>query len=257
MEAFFTKNGRSFRANLSQGIDISLGIGTPGPRAWYVADPIIEPVRSGSFVGSVAEGSSVNFFNIHFNPHGHGTHTECVGHVSRERIGIDERLNRYFFWATLVSIHPTQITQADGRGAEAGDWVITAEQLRAATGGGSVNEALVIRTWGSADKRTHQYSNTNPPYLSPEVGEWLNDQGVQHLLIDLPSVDREQDGGKLSVHHRFWSTNENYLSTKTITELICVPATLPDGEYLLNLQVSSFQNDAAPSRPVLHPIEPV
>jgi hypothetical protein len=37
----------------------------------------------------------------------------------------------------------------------------------------------------------------------------------------------------------------------TITELIFVPNTAMDGLYLLNLQVAAFENDAAPSRPVI------
>jgi hypothetical protein len=34
--------------------------------------------------------------------------------------------------------------------------------------------------------------------------------------------------------------------------MIHVPDAAPDGEYLLELQVANFVNDAAPSRPVLY-----
>ena len=37
----------------------------------------------GDWVASVQEGASVNFNNIAFNPHAHGTHTECVGHITK------------------------------------------------------------------------------------------------------------------------------------------------------------------------------
>jgi hypothetical protein len=77
------------------------------------------------------------------------------------------------------------------------------------------------------------------------------DAGVQHLLIDLPSVDREEDGGALAAHHLFWNVPAAPNFQKTITELIYVPNEISDGDYILNLQVSNFANDAAPSRPML------
>ena len=41
----------------------------------------------------------------------------------------------------------------------------------------------------------------------------------------------------------------------TITELIYVPDDIPDGLYLLNLQIASFEIDVSPSKPVLYQIE--
>jgi hypothetical protein len=38
----------------------------------------------------------------------------------------------------------------------------------------------------------------------------------------------------------------------TITEMIYADSSIADGMYMLNLQVASFRNDAAPSRPVLY-----
>jgi len=37
----------------------------------------------------------------------------------------------------------------------------------------------------------------------------------------------------------------------TITEMVFVDDSIADGLYLLNLQVASLRNDAAPSRPVI------
>jgi hypothetical protein len=37
----------------------------------------------------------------------------------------------------------------------------------------------------------------------------------------------------------------------TITEMIYVKDVVLDGTYLLNLQITSFENDASPSKPVL------
>lgn len=45
------------------------------------------------------------------------------------------------------------------------------------------------------------------------------------------------------------------LSHRTITEFVYVPSTVNDGYYMLNLQVSPIQLDAAPSRPILFPVQ--
>jgi hypothetical protein len=84
--------------------------------------------------------------------------------------------------------------------------------------------------------------------------ELLNQKGVQHFLIDLPSVDRENDEGKLLFHHAFWQVPFNPQFHKTITEFIYVEDAIKDGLYLLNLQTAPFENDATPSRPVLFEI---
>ena len=71
----FLKDGRYIILN--EGIDCSIPLSASeqNPRAWYVDQPVIEPVRGNGWVGAVAEGGSVNFRNVFFNPHGHGTHT--------------------------------------------------------------------------------------------------------------------------------------------------------------------------------------
>lgn len=243
--------GKTYKVNLRNSIDLSLGIGTPGPRAWYVPDPTIEPVIGDNFIGSVKAGSSVNFFNISFNPHGHGTHTECLGHVTAEKQNLDDCLKEYFFMASLVSISPKEVEHVNEQGTVIGDLVIDADLLEQSCPG-PLEEALIIRTLpNSISKKTLNYSNTNPPYLTLSAAQWLVDKGVEHLLLDLPSVDRENDEGKLSVHKIFWGLPEAKQSGKTITEMIYVPDAISDGTYFLNLQVPSFQNDAAPSRPVL------
>ena len=88
--------------------------------------------------------------------------------------------------------------------------------------------------------------------MEPQAAQWLADCGVQHLLIDLPSIDREEDEGKLLAHHAFWNYPSQPRKEATISEMIYVDDSIPDGLYLLNLQVAAFRNDAAPSRPVLY-----
>ncbi|MCH2217623.1 MAG: cyclase family protein, partial [Flavobacteriales bacterium] len=81
---------------------------------------------------------------------------------------------------------------------------------------------------------------------------------IKHLLIDLPSVDKEKDDGLLLAHHGFWNTLGELRLDATITEFIYVPNSVEDGTYFLNLMVAPFENDASPSRPVLFTIkEPI
>lgn len=240
-----------YTVDLARPIDISLPLADSdqNPLAWYLEKPCIEPVTSGNWVGQVAQGSSTNFNNINFNPHGHGTHTECLGHITKEFYSINHSLTTFFFMAELISITPTQVGE---------DEVITKDQIA-----DKLNEkkpdALVIRTLpNTLAKKNRNYSHTNPPYLTEEAAAYIREIGITHLLIDLPSVDREEDEGKLLAHKAFWNVknvvvlNADARMDCTITELIYVPNTVLDGSFLLNLQIASFENDASPSKPVLY-----
>jgi kynurenine formamidase len=244
----------NFQIDLSKPIDISLPLSDSdaNPIAWYIEKPEIKPVEFGDWVGKVSEGSSTNFNNIFFNPHGHGTHTECLGHITKEFYSINQCLKQFFFTAELVSIEPKPIDL---------DLIITKEQVVAALKG-KTTEAIVIRTLPNETSKKHQnYSHTNPPYLAEEAAIFIRESGIQHLLIDLPSVDREEDEGKLLAHKAFWNVkNVNTLNADarldcTITEMIYVPNEIQDGNYILNLQIASFENDASPSKPILYSTE--
>ncbi len=244
---FTDEKGR--KVDFSSPIDISIPLSNDknNPRAWYVNPPIFEPVRENGWIGSVKEGGSVNFRNIIFNPHGHGTHTECLGHITKEVYSVNQRLKNFFFTCELISVTPQKI-----KNGEEEDWVITTTILEKVLKN-KKTEALVVRTVPNhPDKKRKNYSASNPPYFDVECVALLLELGVKHLLIDLPSVDRESDNGVLAFHHAFWEVPNHPNHERTITEMVYVPSTVKDGTYLLNLQVAPFENDAAPSRPVLY-----
>ena len=235
---------QQYTANLLEPIDISapLRSGPENIHAWYVGDAIFKAVENENWIGDVNRGGAVNFRDVYFNPHGHGTHTECVGHISKEHFTINQCLTAFFFLAQLVTITPEKIED---------DEVITLEQVKLLTIQKHV-QALVIRTLpNNNDKLTKHYSAKNPPYIQAEAVAFLVDAGINHLLVDLPSLDREHDEGKLAAHHVFWNYPHNTQSHRTITEFVFVPNQVKDDLYLLNLQISSFENDAAPSKPLL------
>jgi arylformamidase len=254
MKIKLEKNNQAITADLNRFYDLSIPISAHSPRAWYVQAPVIKPVINQHFVGSVQLGGKVNFRDVSFNPHGHGTHTECVGHITQEWVSIHEMLNAFFFWAKVISITPSRVSENEGW-SQQGDYCITKDQLMDALANGC-EEAVVIRTLpNDCSKLTANYSDTNFCYLHRDATAWLAEQGVKHLLLDLPSVDREVDGGELLAHRAWWMVNNEVRKDATITEMVFVDNSVADGLYLLNLQVAAFDNDAAPSRPLLFPLE--
>lgn len=238
--------GQHYSADLSQPIDLSIPIGDV--KCFGAPDVAFEPYREGAFVGSVQAGAPVNFFNVRMNPHGNGTHTECQGHITARQETIHDALKAFHFVARLISVTPRSVRE---------DLVITQEQIASAVAAAAYPEALIIRTLpNDLSKLSKDYTGTNPPYLEVAAMDLLVDSGVKHLLLDLPSVDRERDEGKLSAHHRFWNlTGEAPPANRldcTITELIYVHDAIKDGLYLLNIQIPSLRLDAAPSKPVLY-----
>lgn len=254
MKALIQHKGRDIRIDLRRPIDISIPLSPRGPRAWYVEPMRISPVINAHFAGSVALNGSVNFNDVRFNPHGHGTHTECVGHISRSFASVNQALSQFFYHAQLITLLPQKATKDDAI-TKVGDLVITAAMLKQSIGE-TRPEALVIRTTpNDLSKLNRNYSDTNFPYFEREALQYLAEIGVEHLLVDLPSVDRESDGGALQAHHAFWKYPEDTRHTCTITEFIFIPDQISDGEYILNLQTAPLENDATPSRPVLYLIE--
>ena len=241
MKLSFSWKNKIRYINTKEAIDISIGINFDEGQVNCFYAPYAEktPVIAGDFIGSVKRGGSVNFYNININPHGNGTHTECYGHITQEGVNVSEILREPIFISQLLTIEPKKIEE---------DWIITEELL---AGLGTV-EGLIIRTLpNGVDKRTKNYSGTNPIYFHPQAIKRMVDNGVKHLLVDFPSIDKEEDGGLVKNHKLYW--NEMPARNEcTITELVFVPNELKDDYYLVNLQIPNIALDAVPSRPLLY-----
>ncbi len=261
---------------LGDPIDISIPMRFVGPQpnAYGVETATSLACLAGDIVGDTRRGGSVNFEQYTFIPHCNGTHTECVGHITEERISVLDCLRDVFVEADLVSVEPEDID---------GELLITVGMLRAAVGSeppalaggvgvvsnspseppayaGGSDKALVVRTLPNDDSKLERlYGEGNvPPYFTREAMEYIVECGFKHLLVDMPSIDRIFDEGKLTNHRIFWEVepgsreiNKQTRIYSTITELIYVPNEVPDGKYLLNLQIAPFVSDATPSRPIL------
>jgi hypothetical protein len=203
-------------------------------------------------------------------PHCHGTHTECIGHVTRNPVTIASLTPVAPCVALVVSVRPEPLgaaaTALQGDHAAADDLVIRRAALAAAASAwlDAPCTAVVIRTLpNGADKRHRAYSGTPSPapYFLPEAMRWLVERGVTSLVVDLPSLDRADDGGRLAAHREYWGlppgsddAAQASRGQALVTELAYVPDSVADGLYLLDLQVPAFGSDAAPSRPVLYPL---
>ncbi len=237
---------KKLEADLSKPIDISLSLnnGTNNVNAYYLPNPEFKTFRAEGFVGSMNEGGPCNVNNLFLSPHGNGTHTECVGHISKEPYTINQCLKEFHFIAQLISVQPRPLPNTDR--------VIILDEIKEKFIPDNEIKALVIRTLPNDDfKKTKNYSGKNAPYLHSSAAKLIADSGIEHLLLDLPSVDKENDGGVLAAHHEFWKYPAATRVNCSITELIYVPGNIADGIYLLNIQIASLESDASPSKILL------
>ena len=217
------------------------------------------------FKGAVSRGSSCNCEVITLIPHCNGTHTECAGHLTRERLDAWRVTPRGLVPALLLSVAPEAPAGENSEPPpQAGDELITQRALERAWPPGApfVPRALVIRTLPNReDKRVRDYTAQTPPYLSQQAAALLVSRGILHLIVDVPSIDRARDEGRLTAHRIFFGLPRGATAlaaatraTATVTELAFVPDAVADGAYLLELQVPALAGDAVPSRPLLYPI---
>ena len=252
MIAEINLNNETFKVNLNNPIDLSLTSKVKNSfKAWYIDEIKINSIKNDDFIGSVKDGGAVNFREILINPHGNMTHTESVGHISQEEINVNKLLQTHHFIAQLITIKPQKISINNKEGKKEVDEIISLNQIKNKILPNI--QALIIRSQKNYDELTNKnYSHTNWPFLAESSAAYIRNKGVQHLLIDQPSIDKEFDEGKLLAHRAFWNYPNEIDLKKTITELIGIPDHIKDGRYLLNLSLANIENDAVPSRPIIY-----
>jgi arylformamidase len=236
---------------------LPLDFDAPHPRHFGAPPAYSQAFRAGSFEGQVARGASCNCRSVTLIPHCNGTHTESASHLTLEQ----QPLHAFLPTAPLPALLLTLLPAAAGSGEDslpaplAGDRLITRAALRAAWDlHGTQPRVLLLRT--GTDWR-----DAAPPFLSQQCAAEIVARGVEHLVCDLPSVDRLQDEGRLTAHRIFFglpagSTRlaEAARPLVTITELAHFPATLVDGPCAVQLQIPAWSGDAVPSRPLHLPL---
>jgi len=260
-------NERPCRIDLSRPIDISIPVVFEGQqfRAFGASPAHSQPYRSGDVVLSTDKGAGCNCPVFHFSAHLHGTHTECVGHISQQNYIVQDLCEPpCFISAVLVSLTPvagSECRESYQPSIAASDSVLTRQDLvESLEPFQRPFDALVVRTLPNPpNKRYRNYDSFPSSYFSNEAMVYIRDLGVKFLLVDTVSVDRSEDEGRLSNHHIFWEVEQGSHdvqkpSQRTITEFIYVPAEIQDGEYVLTMNIANIRSDAAPSRPVLYEV---
>lgn len=266
----FEVEGRRLNANFAQPLSIAIPLDFNGPQPSFYDAPAAtaRPYRESGFVGDTRAGGSCNCEQLTLVPHCNGTHTECVGHVTDDRVAVTDRVRGGIVLALLVSLHPvaaSSTSEDSDPPPAASDLLVTAESLEGAFAAypGPAPRALVLRTLpSSAARLTQAYRGSAPaPYLSRQAASWLVRRGIEHLVLDLPSADRADDHGRLTAHRLFFGlpaggrqARDAKRPESSITELAWVAPTIRDGWYMLDLQIPAFLADAAPSRPLLYPV---
>jgi kynurenine formamidase len=260
MELRVTIAGEPYRADLARPESLAIPLLFDGaqPGFFGAARASAMPFRGNDFVGDTGLGGSCNVSEIRLVPHCNGTHTENVGHIVPTDVPVSASVRQSLMPALVISVTPNLDSGT-------GDQIISSESLADAIAGQSLDEvvALIVRTLpNSLSKKSTSYDDQNaPPYFAENAMRYVVDKGFQHLLVDVPSIDRMQDAGRLANHRLFWNVamgskeaGADTRTDKTITEMIFVDDSVLDGLYLLDLQVPAWHSDAAPSNPVLYPL---
>ena len=280
-KAVFKRNDAKIQceADLSDPIDISIPLhfnSPPGACAFCLPAPKSSELAMGSFVLSVASGCPVNVNALEFNVHGSCTHTESIRHIKPHTspVHTNDEFAPKSCWsgAALLSVAPQTLADCGEcylGSSEATDLVLSRANIQAAVNTIFVDvavedshafcRAVVLRTGMAAHGK--DWSKTNPPYPTSDAIRWLLERfpDLQHIILDVPSLDREEDGGTTPNHKIFFGATENDQESdqgfplRFVTELTRIPDEAEQGMYLLNLQVAPFVGtDAVPARPVLH-----
>lgn len=235
------------------------------PSSYGVPKAISNAYEDGNFIGDVRRGGSCNFETIEMTPHCNGTHTECIGHITKERVSVADSLNVRMSKCALISVELISANTTDEKynsTMNETDKVITKKQLEERLKKHSSLEfnSLAIRTLPNREsKKTEDYTDL-PAYFTKDAIDYIFELGIDNLLVDLPSIDRLYDDGLMTNHRAFWQVdedrniNESTLQ-KTVTEFIFVEDDINDGYYILDLQIPPFESDAAPSTPILYKLE--
>ena len=230
-----------------------------------------ESLHGGGFIGDTKRGGSCNVDSITLVPHCNGTHTESIAHIVHEQFSIGKNNQHSLTLCQLMSVTPINATESNDSylpELQSSDKVIDLACLLSQIKPSAIEqiESLVIRTLPNHDNKLSAIygDNNQPPFFTHQAMSWLAQSGIKHLLVDMPSIDKMYDDGQLSNHHIYWRVepnsrllNDKSRPDRTITEMIYIENSVADGLYCLNLQLPAFDLDAAPSRPILYPLNKI
>lgn len=243
MQIDFEHQKNKYTFDTKNGFNITISIKKSGNvNCYFLDNPMFQYFENDAFSGDLGKGGSVNCEKITFYPHASGTHTECALHVYPVSFTMLDINLPIFQLGLLKSFEPMAYNN---------EFCISKEQVLEIENKEQV-EVIILRTMpNDVLKLKKNYSDTNPPFISPEAILVLKEKGFKHIVTDLPSIDKESDGGKL-LSHKTWFKDDDF-NHNTITELVFIDNKIMDGLYVVNIQMPKIETDAVPSNIILYP----
>ena len=257
MELSITKAHKNFQIDPTSAVCLAIPYDYQGSQPNFFDSPPGKavPFQNDDFIGEVKNDKGCNVMIINQNIHSTGTHTECAGHILEKDIYIHDVLTPEFIRTELVSVTPKKWSQTNETyhcNVENDDWVITKKELSDKISHST--DGLVLRTLpNNTEKLIRKYDASNTAFFTTEAIIYLEYLKIKHLVVDLPTIDRTNDGGSLGNHHLFFENEPPY--KKTITEFAFIPNSVGEGPYFMLIEIPPMQLDAAPSRPFLFKFE--
>ena len=247
MKIQINHNDQVYNIDLKKGHDLSIKNDFSGnaPIFYGAEQPKVSSQRSGDFIGDLESGGSCNVPIVSCNIHCTGTHTECISHIKDSKFKITEKCPRGLIPSYLITVEPvTANSIMDSYHCDiSGSNVVCKEAIKSKIS--TPCESLIIRTLPNDESKLFRnYDDVSAPFLTSDAMDHINQLGVKHLLVDLPSIDKADDGGVLGNHRSFFNKGD------TISELLYIPNDLLDGFGFLQIQIPNWSLDSAPSRPI-------
>ncbi len=186
--------------------------GARSPNAFYLSPITSKTVEfEGQFVGDVKRSGSCNVDTLRYVPHAI-THLETSAHILSPDVGPPtvkdiplENLSGVVYLMDLSHLGTTE--------GESVPWDVVREKLEKIALPVSM---LALKTRASLLPRDYDFSGKDFLSLAPETAKGIHDyrfpldskktvfNRIDCLIVDLPSIDPESDGGKLSAHRNFF-----------------------------------------------------
>ena len=256
----FKENIYKIDLNKFHDLSIPIDINKKSP-SFYDKDPLVIDYYKdeNNKVWNIKEGAACNIPIIDLNIHCGATHSECRSHITKENLTISETIKDFFIPSIVISVEPTNNIDNETYhyNLSNDDLIITKAILEK-----KINihkksniKAIIIRTLPNLEDEliSKDYNKEHNAFFSNEAISYLTQIGVEHLLVDLPSIDKLNDGGSLGNHRIFWSLEEKP-NNNTITEFAFIRDEIKDGFYLLSLNILNINLDASPCRPLIYPV---
>ena len=241
----------------------------PQPRHFGAPRASARPLRAGDSAAASTRGASCNCEVITLTPHCNGTHTECVGHLTRERARRQGVIPRRLLLAVLLTSSrssPATARESSDPAPRADDLLITRGALeRAWPAPPAPRLQARARDPHAAQRaptsRTRDYAPRRRRTCRARRRSWLVERGIVHLVSMCPrstaaamGAGSPRTASSSACRRGAARSLEAAAARSTITELAFVPDALADGWYLLSLQVPALGGDAVPCRPLLYPL---